>query len=162
MRTIGTAIIILSLIITPAALRAADENKQDQSIDALADDLKFQNGIGFLKIKRYDKALETFNEYLEIYQNGTHRHEAYRHIAEIYFNRMEYLKAADKYRALYEEYSNTESGIEAYFNIGICYIKMGNEKKAAEIFNDIIENHADSAFRQQSELQLNMINILQE
>lgn len=75
---------------------------------------------------------------------------------------MEYLKAVDKYRALYEEFSNTESGVEAYFNIGLCYIKMGNEKKAAEIFNDIVENHADSSYRQQAELQLNMIDILQE
>ena len=75
---------------------------------------------------------------------------------------MEYLKAVDKYSALYEEFSNTESGIEAYFNIGICHIKMGNEKKAAEIFNDIVENHADSAYRQQAELQLSMIDILQE
>ncbi len=162
MGTLRTAFIILSLVILPAAVYAVDEKKEDQSLDVLADDLKFQNGIGFLKIKKYNKALETFNEYLEIYYNGTHRHEVYRHIAEIYFNRMEYMKAVDNYQALYEEFSNTESGIEAYFNIGICHIKMGNEKKASEIFNDIIENHADSAFRQQAELQLNMITILQE
>ncbi|HPV42754.1 MAG TPA: tetratricopeptide repeat protein [Spirochaetota bacterium] len=155
-------LIILCLTGMPAGLYAADEIRDGQSLDALADDLKFQNGLGFLKIKKYDKALETFNEYLEIFQNGTHRHEAYRHIAEIYFNRMEYLKAVDKYRALYEEFSNTESGVEAYYNIGLCYIKMGNEKKAAEIFNDIVENHAESAYRQQAELQLSMIDILQE
>ncbi len=162
MGTIRIICIILSLAVLPAVVYAADEARGDQSLDVLADDLKFQNGLGFLKIKKYDKALETFNEYLEIYYNGTHRHEVYRHIAEIYFNRMEYLKAVDKYRALYEEFSNTESGIEAYFNIGLCYIKMGNEKKAAEIFNDIVENHADSAYRQQAELQLSMIDILQE
>lgn len=155
-------IVILSLILMPGIIHAAEDKNEGQSLDALADDLKFQNGIGFLKIKKYNKALETFNEYLEIYQNGTHRHEVYRHIAEIYFNRMEYMKAIDNYRALYEEYSNTESGVEAYFNIGLCHIKMGNEKKAAEIFNDIMENHADSAYRQQAELQLSMIDILQE
>ncbi len=155
-------IVILSLVLMPGVIQAADDQNEGQSLDALADDLKFQNGIGFLKIKKYAKALETFNEYLEIYHNGTHRHEVYRHIAEIYFNRMEYMKAIDNYRALYEEFSNTESGIEAYFNIGLCHIKMGNEKKAAEIFNDIVENHADSAYRQQAELQLSMIDILQE
>ena len=159
-----TRIIIILFIIAlmglPAMVRAADDT--NGSLDALADDLKFQNGVAFLKIKKYDKALETFNEYLEIYNNGTHRNEAYRHIAEIYFNRMEYLKAVDIYRALYGEYSSTESGVEAYFNMGLCYIKMGNEKKAAEIFNDIVENHAESAYRQQAELQLSMIDILQE
>jgi TolA-binding protein len=157
-----SAIIMLSLLFAACALNAAEANSETRSIDVLADDLKFQNGVGFLKLKLYDKALETFTEYLEIYYNGTHRHEAYRNIAEIYFNRLEYLKAIEHYQALYEEFSNTESGVEAYYNIGICNIKMGNEKKAAEIFNEILERHQDSAFRQQAELQLDMLNILQE
>ena len=154
--------IVLPLALISFSLYAADEMKEGQNLDVLADDLKFQNGVGFIKIKMNDKALETLNEYLEIYYNGTHRHEAYRYIAEIYFNRMEYLKAIENYRALYEEFSNTENGIEAYYNIGICYIKMGNDKKAAEIFNEIIDLHQDSAYRQQAELQLDMLNILQE
>jgi TolA-binding protein len=150
-------IVLISLPLYPA-----DQMNEGQSLDALADDLKFQNGVGFIKIKMPEKALETFHEYLEIYYNGTHRPDAYRYIAEIYFNRMEYLKAIDNYRTLYEEFSNTENGIEAYYNIGICYIKMGYENKAAEIFNEIIDRHQDSAYRQQAELQLNLLKILQE
>jgi TolA-binding protein len=125
MKTIRILCILAALIMAPAGIHAADEKPGDQSLDALADDLKFQNGMSFINLKMYDKAIETFNEYLEIYYNGNHRHEAYRQIAGIYFSRLEYLRAIDNYRALYEEFSNTESGIEAYFNIGICYNKMG-------------------------------------
>jgi len=156
------SIITASLLITASALHAADMAGDTRSMEVLADDLKFQNGVGFFKLRMYDKALETFNEYLEIYYNGTHRHEAYRNIADIYFNRMEYLKAIEHYRALYEEFSNTESGIEAYYNIGICNIKMGYTQRAAEIFTEIIERHHDSAYRQQAELQLDVLTILQE
>ncbi len=162
MKRLIASLFILSLFCTASAARAADAAGESRSMEVLADDLKFQNGVAFLKLKMNDKALETFNEYLEIYYNGTHRHEAYRHIAEIYFNKLEYLKAIEHYRALYEEFSNTESGVEAYYNIGICNIKMGDENKAAAIFNEIIERHQESSYRQQAELQLDMLNILQE
>ncbi len=162
MKRLIASLFILALFCTASAARAADAAGESRSMEVLADDLKFQNGVAFLKLKMNDKALETFNEYLEIYYNGTHRHEAYRHIAEIYFNKLEYLKAIEHYRALYEEFSNTESGVEAYYNIGICNIKMGDESKAAAIFNEIIERHQESSYRQQAELQLDMLNILQE
>ena len=164
MRYIFSLVIIMALSGAPAALFAQNEKKEDQSLDALADDLKFRNGVEFITLKMYDKALENFREYLEIYYNGTHRDEAYRHIAEIYFRKLDYLKAVDNYRSLYEEFSTTESGIEAYFNMAICYNKMGGsyDKKAAEIFNDIIENHPDSAFAQQSRLQMDILNIMND
>lgn len=154
--------IILALALLPAVVYAADEAQGPRTLDALADDAKFQNGLGFIKLKMYDKALETFNEYLEIYYNGNHRNEAYKYIAEIYFNRLEYARAIKYYTALYEEFSNSEPGIEAFFNTGICYMKMGYDKKASEVFNEIIENHRESAYRQQAELQLDMLNILGE
>jgi TolA-binding protein len=162
MTSIRIITLLLTLTLLPAVILAAEDVTKPRTLDALADDVKFQNGLGFIKLKMYDKALETFNEYLEIYYNGNHRNEAYKYIAEIYFNRLEYLKAIQYYRALYEEYSNTEPGVEAYFNTGICYMKMGYDKKASEVFNEIIENHRESAFRQQAELQLDMLNILGE
>jgi TolA-binding protein len=162
MASIRIFAILLALTLLPAVVNAAEDIKAPRSLDALADDVKFQNGLGFIGLKMYDKALETFNEYLEIYYNGNHRNEAYKYIAEIYFNRLEYLKAIQYYRSLYEEYSNTEAGVEAYFNTGICYMKMGQDKKASEVFNEIIENHRESTYRQQAELQLDMLNILGE
>jgi TolA-binding protein len=156
-----TILFILTCFFIPAVVSAADEKNGRENLDVLADNLKFQNGVEFLKLKMYDKALETFGEYLEIYYNGNHRHEAYKHIAELYFNRLEYRKAVENYRSLYEEFSNTENGVEAYFNIGICFNKMGYEKKATDIFNDILEHHSSSAYAQQARLQLDLLKILE-
>jgi TolA-binding protein len=157
-----TILLFTLCILIQAALLAADEKNDGQNLDVLADNLKFQNGVEFMKLKIYDKALETFNEYLEIYYNGNHRHEAFKNIAEIYSSRLDYLKAIANYRSLYEEFSTTESGVEAYFNIGICYYKMGYEKKAAGIFNDILENHSSSAYARQAKLQLDILNIFDQ
>jgi TolA-binding protein len=154
--------LFLTLLFIQGTLFAAEEKAAGENLDVLADNLKFQNGVEFLKLKMNEKALETFGEYLEVFYNGNHRHEAYKHIAEIYFNRLEYLKAIANYSHLYEEFSNAESGVEAYFNIGICYNKMGYEKKASEIFNEIVEYHPASAYAQQARLQLELLNILEQ
>jgi TolA-binding protein len=158
-RSIFLYIFILLFSCYPG-VRAASNNPEN--LDVLADDLKFQNSVEFAKIRMFDRAIESFNEYLEIYYNGNHRHEAYKNIADIYFGRLEYGKAINYYRSLYEEFSTTESGIEAYFNIGICYNKMGYEKKASEVFKDIVENHAESSYAEQAKLQLDLLNIIQD
>jgi TolA-binding protein len=154
--------VFLAFLFVQSAIFAAEDKAAGENLDVLADNLKFQNGVEFLKLKMNEKALETFGEYLEVFYNGNHRHEAYKRIAEIYFNRLEYLKAIDNYRLLYEEFSNTESGVEAYFNIGICYNKMGYEKKAAEIFTEIVEYHPASAYARQARVQLELLNILEQ
>jgi TolA-binding protein len=163
MRHAKMIVVLLALcVISPASLRAADEKEAGQTLDVLADNLKFQNGVYLMNLKMYDKALETLQEYLEIYLNGNHRHEAYKLIGDIYFNRLEYEKAIRSYQSLYEEFSGTESGVEAYFDIGLCYHKMGYEKKAAQIFNDIATNHPESMYTKDARLQLDVIKIIEE
>ncbi|MBN2080288.1 MAG: tetratricopeptide repeat protein [Spirochaetes bacterium] len=146
----------------PAFLSAAETQPERENLEVFADHLKFQNGLEFMKLRMTEKALETFNEYLEIYQQGVHRHEAHKLIADIYFSNIEYLKALRHYRTLYEEYSTSESGIEGYFNTGVCYDKMGYEEKAVEVFNDIIAHHPDSIFARHAQLQLDLLTILME
>jgi tetratricopeptide (TPR) repeat protein len=163
MRHAKMIVVLLALcVISPASLRAADEKEAGQTLDVLADNLKFQNGVYLMNLKMYDKALETLQEYLEIYLNGNHRHEAYKLIGDIYFNRLEYEKAIQSYQSLYEEFSGTESGVGAYFDIGLCYHKMGYEKKAAQIFNDIATNHPESMYTKDARLQLDVIKIIEE
>ncbi len=158
-----TFIVFLAfLAVCPISLRGEDAQSERENLEVFADNLKFQNGLEFMKLKMTGKALETLNEYLEIYQRGVHRHEAHKLIADIYFGRLEYLKALRHYRTLYEEYSTSESGVEGYFNTGVCYDKMGYEQKAIEVFNDIIEHHPDSIYARQARLQLDLLTILTE
>ena len=136
--------------------------EEQPSLEQVADDQKFSNGMNFMSLKRYDKALEEFLEYIEIYYNGSHRSEAYAKIAGIYFDRQYYLKAIVYYKMLYEEFSDAEDGIEGYYNIGICYVKMGYNKQALEVFSRIIQENPSSPQAAKAQVQVKFIEMFEK
>jgi len=141
---------------------AGEDSKKQPSLEQVADDQKFNNGINFMSLRKYDKALEEFLEYLEIYYNGTHRGEAYAKIAGIYFDRQHYLKAINYYKGIYEEFSDTEEGLEGYYNIGICYVKMGYNKQALEVFSKILQDSPSSPQAAKAQIQIELIEIFKK
>ncbi len=153
-------IIIFVWIVAVPTLAPGRDNSGNINLDKIADDLKYENSVRFIKLNRHDRAIEELNEYLEIFIHGTHRNEAFKNIAEIYFNRFEYQKALKVYRSLFEEFSNSEEGIEAYYNIGICYSKMGYNKKAEEIFKSIITDYSGSGFAYSAQIQIDLLKII--
>ncbi|MCL1833945.1 MAG: tetratricopeptide repeat protein [Leptospirales bacterium] len=153
--------LFLALNICTAAI-AQDGNNTESfaSLKKEADDIKFQNSMEFYKLGKFDRALNEFNEYIEIFFDGVHRSEALKKIAEIYIRSFEYQKAIEAYRTLYKEFSNTEDGIDAYFQIGICYRKMGFDPKAEEIFRYIIAEHPGTSAAYNAEIQLELVKII--
>jgi TolA-binding protein len=150
-------------LLQPALASFAQEepvkDEKQPSLEQAADDSKFNNGINFMSLKRYDKALEEFIEYLEIYYDGSHRSEVYARIAGIYFDRQNYLKAISFYKGLYEEFSNTEDGIGGYYNMGICYVKMGYNDTAMDVFNYILQEYPASSYAAKAQVQMDLLKI---
>lgn len=157
MKKLSISFIICLFVITALS---AQTKKAQSGIEQAADDSKYQSGVMFLSLNRPDKALQELSEYLEIYYNGNHRHEAYKKIAEIYMLAFDYQKAVDQYKSLYEEFSSSEDGLEGYFRAAICYQKMGYDDKAKDIFTEIQTNYPESAFARQSQAQLDLMKIL--
>lgn len=133
-----------------------------KSLGAVADDIKFENAMQFYSMGDYRKALQMFNEYLEVYLTGAHRGEALRHVAAIYFDRFEYEKSIRAYTAIHEEASNTEEGIEAYYKTGICYSKMGYDNRAQGVFQSIIELYPYSTYAYLSRIQIDLLKIIEK
>jgi TolA-binding protein len=154
--------VILFYILYVVAPLPAQEKEAPLNLAKIADDFKFRNGIAFIKLGRYDRAVEELQEYLEIYSHGIHRHEAFKNIAEIYFSQFQYQKAQQVYHLLYEEFSDTDEGTEAYYMIGVCYQKMGQDEKAGSIFKDIMKKHAGSGYAYQAAVQVDLLNIINE
>lgn len=153
------AAVIISI---PLASFAQDTEKkpgEPLNLERAADDLKFENATGFIKLGLPDKALVELNEYLEIYMSGSHRHEALKIIGDIYFERFDYTRSIKAYSCLYEEFGSSDEGVFGLFKTGLCYQKMGYEKKALKVFRDILKNHPESSYAQQSQTQLDLINI---
>jgi TolA-binding protein len=158
-RRLLSSFIVLMALVCPLF---AQEQAAPVNLQKMADDLKFYNGMTFVTLGKYDKALEEFQEYLEIFHRGIHRHEAYRQIGDIYFNRFEYHRAQKVYRSLYEEFSDSDDGVAAYYRVGLCYIKMGYRQKASEVFNEIIREHGGSSLASQASLQIELIDIINQ
>ncbi len=150
---------VLILVFSFVINSAAEENPEHANLKKVADDMKFQNGMGFYKLEKFDRALNEFNEYIEIYYDGIHRNEVLKKIAEIHIRNFDYQKAIEAYRILYQEYSSTDEGIDAYFQIGICYKKMGFDSKAEAIFKYIIDEHPGTTAAYNSEIQLDLLKI---
>ena len=150
---------VLCMCIASIAQDSAD-SASFASMKKEADDIKFQNSMEFYKLGKYERALNEFNEYIEIFFDGIHRSEALKKIAEIYIRYFEYQKAIDAYKTLYQEFSSTEDGINAYFQIGICYKKMGFDSKAEDIFKYIIAEHSGTSTAYNAEIQLELLKII--
>jgi len=158
---------LICMIFCSAAMFAQEQPEakagpETQNLQKVADDMKFQNGVLFMKLGLENKALEELLEYLEIYSRGIHRNEALMRIGDIHFGRMEYQKAQKYYRSLYEEYSDSDDGVEAYYKVGLCYKKMGYRDSASAIFNEILKEHGGSSFASQASLQVELLSILSE
>jgi TolA-binding protein len=149
----------LLVFLIPISLSSQTETSELSSIQ-IADNMKYQNGIEFMKINDYTRALNEFNEYLEIFIHGIHRSSVYRKLAEIHISRFDYQKAINAYNGIYQEYSYSDEGIKAYFDAGICYKKMGYDRKAGEIFRFIISEHPGTSAAYNSEIQLDLIKII--
>ncbi len=138
----------------------AQEKKAPLDLKRVADDTKFEQAMQFYTMRDTRRAMQEFNEYLEVYINGVHRNEAYRNIARIYFDRFEYEKSIRAYTSIYEDSANTEEGIEAYYKSAICYQKMGDDLKAQDIYQSIITLHPYSNFAYLSKIQMDLIKIV--
>jgi len=150
---------MLVLVLSFLVSLSAEENSGLSNLKRVADDMKFQNGMEFYKLEKFDRALNEFNEYIEIYFDGVHRNEALKKIAEIHIKFFDYQKAIESYRTLYQEFSSTDEGIDAYFQIGICYKKMGFDAKAEEIFKYIVEEHPNTSAAYNAGIQLDLLKI---
>ncbi len=137
-----------------------DEEGDTMNMERVADQMKFDQGKYFYQLEKYQRATSHLQEYLELFLHGAHRAEAYRMIANIYFDEFRYDRAAEVYRSLLEEYPGTEPGIRGMYKMGICYKKMGDSEKAAEIFSRLIKEYPSSSYAHHSRVMLDVMKIV--
>lgn len=92
-----------------------------------------EKGFAFLKEKKYNKAIESFN--LAIVDNSQN-YSAYFYRGFCYFNQKQYPKAISDFE---KAISLKKDYIEAYSNIASAYLEMKDYKKALPYANTAIE-----------------------
>ncbi len=152
---------IFLILLFASNLRATDL-EGSSSLRKIADSMKYENALGFYKLKKYKRALEGFREYLEVWHNGSYRESAYQHIAKIYMRDFRYDRAMKVYDKMFREFRNEEGGIEAYYKSGICCLKMGYDERARAIFTEILSMAPGSRAAVNAEIQLELLKISSE
>jgi len=153
---------ILVLCIFSGSLVAQEPTQPESDPRKDNDNSRYENALQLYNMKRYDKALPLFGEYIEVFTDGAHRKEAYRYIGDIYLSRFDYPHALKYYSLLYEEFSSDEEGVGGYFQMGICYSRMGNSDKSVAIYKDIIEQYPASRYAQKAKVQLDLEEIIKK
>jgi TolA-binding protein len=163
MKKILVCFCTLLLVSTGVILRAQETDKtasetgsESSDLERVSDDVRYENASDLLKLKKKDKALALFGEYLELFPEGAHRKEVLRSIGDIYLERSDYSRAIKYYQQLYEEYGNEDEGIAGFFQTAICYSRMGNTDKAVEIYKGIIERYPSSPYSAKAKNQLDI------
>ena len=131
----------------------------DTSFEKASDDMRFDNAYQFYRLEQFDKAAVLFMEYLEVYEDGSHREAAFSYLAGIYFSRQDFRKALKTYLSHFSEYSDTEDGVRAYYNAGICYRKMGMKSESEQVFRIITEEYSAYQTASDARIQLDVQNI---
>jgi TolA-binding protein len=153
---------ILMLCIFSFSLIAQEPAQPESDPKKDSDNFRFENALQLYNLKRYDKALPLFGEYIEVFTEGAHRKEAFRYIGDIYLSRFDYPHALKYYSLLYEEFSSDEEGIGGYFQMGICYSRMGNGDKAIAIYKNLIDQYPASRYAQKAKAQLDLEELIKK
>lgn len=146
------------ILISTSVIFAQDKTAAER----FTDNVRFENAEKLYEIKQFDRALQLYGEYIEIFPDGMHRNEVLNRIAEIYFSRYDYQKAIKYYNILREENNNTDTGLTAYYKIGLCMLKMGKNDQANQIFKDIVMNNPSSPVAVKAKLQLDINKMIVE
>lgn len=141
---------------SPSASEGLGTQSEGADLERVSDDVRYENAAHLLKLKKKDKALALFGEYLELFPDGAHRKEALRSMADVYLDRFDYRRAIKYYQQLYEEFGGEEEGIGGYFQSGVCYSRMGSEEKAVEIYKRIMELYPSSVYASKARTQLDI------
>ena len=129
---------------------------ESADLDRLSDDVRYENAANLLKLRKKDKALALFGEYLELFPDGAHRKETLRAMGDVYLDRFDYRRAIKYYQQLYEESGSEEEGVGGFFQTAICYSRMGNTEKATDIYKRIMELYPSSIYASKAKTQLDI------
>ncbi len=105
---------------------------------------QLQMGQGFLKLKQYDRAVETYRKFLDSNSGERlYRLFALHNLGYAYEGQGDYQNALDSFQGLVDM---GESFLQpwGYLNIGRCYEKLGKREDALDNYRMFLERFPDS------------------
>jgi len=107
-------------------------------------DTLYSNGYRDWTTKKYDLAIQEFNEYLQYFPTTLFASNAQFYIGDIYYRTDNYPKALEAFDAVLERYLDGNKTPDAHYMKALTLLKMGRNDAAATEFRDIIKRYPDT------------------
>ncbi len=103
----------------------------------------YQKGLNLFHQKRYDEAIQVFEQLLATDLNHPLADNAQYWIGECYYAMGKYQKAIMAFEKVFT-FRNSNKNDYAQFKIGQCYYMLGNKQRARQEFQQLLDNYPDS------------------
>jgi tol-pal system protein YbgF len=104
----------------------------------------YNSAFLLLKKKKYDKAINAFEDFLIKYRKSEYADNAQYWLAESHYAISEYQLALDEFLNLVEDYPNSNKILDAKLKIAYCYKKLGFNKEAKTKLKHIIDSYPNT------------------
>ena|SRR3990167_10493160 len=131
-------------------------NTTDTSTSSGNDELKaYQAAFKFISSKEYDKAVDSLQNFLKKYPNGTYAVNAHYWLGEIYYLQTKKDQASQEFQTVINDYPTSSKVSDAMLKYGYILRDQGNSAAAQSEFKKIIKTYPSTSAARLAKLQLN-------
>lgn len=122
-------------------------------------DTLYSNGYRDYSTKKYDLAMQEFNDYLRYFPTTLFASNAQYYIGDIYYKNENYEKALQAFDAVLERFSDGNKTPDAHYMKALSLLKLGRNDAAATEFRDIIKRYPDQEVAAMSRARLHELGL---
>lgn len=133
------------------AQKAADKKKVQVAMikpmsdkERQAEQKAYQKAFDELTARRYNKARDSFMQFIQLYPHGRYAHIAQYWVAESSYAQHHYEQSIIDYQLLLDVYPFSPKKAEAELKKAYCYSKLGDKKKARQTIDALLRNYPDT------------------
>lgn len=135
---------------------SAIHQREDSSVN-LVDNLRYNLGWAYARMKRYTQAIEQFKKVFEDSRERFLKSGALSRIGDIYLEQAIYDEAIEHYDSVLTDFSDTYYADYAQYQLGVVFAREKKFDSAIVAFNALIANFSQSKFLDQAHYQKGLI-----
>lgn len=109
-----------------------------------AEQKAYQKAFDELTARRYNKARESFMQFIQLYPHGRYAHIAQYWVAESSYAQHHYEQSIIDYQLLLDVYPFSPKKAEAELKKAYCYHELGDKKKARQTIDTLLRNYPNT------------------
>ena len=109
-----------------------------------AEQKAYQKAFDELTARRYNKARDSFMQFIQLYPHGRYAHIAQYWVAESSYAQHHYEQSIIDYQLLLDVYPFSPKKAEAELKKAYCYSELGDKKKARQTIDALLRNYPDT------------------